>query len=323
MLSLTYRGNSLGESDQDFGQLTRSNDSVEDREELWRRFNEEGYLYLPGLLDQDEVLAARTEVMQRLWDAGVLDKTHPMIDGIALPESQYDGAATGPFMPLLARNNPLLDRVLYEGPMMKFYDFFLGGPASHFDYTWFRCKRPGLSDATTPHCDVVYMGRGTQDLYTSWAPFGNVPYNMGGVILLEGSHRNVELKSTYSATDVDVYCSNMGEQDAVVQLARNEGRELTADERKSIHWNSSGAYSSDAIGVRQELGGRWLTSEYEMGDLLMFSVFLMHASSDNRSNAVRVSSDSRYQLADEPQDQRWMGDDPPAHGIRAKKGMVC
>jgi hypothetical protein len=323
ILSLTYRGDPLADSAQDFAELNRSDEFVDDRDELRRRFEEDGYLFLPQLLDPDEVLAARTEVMQRLWDAGVLDKSHPMIDGIAVPDSEFNGAATGPFMPLLATNNPPLQRVLYDGPMMRFYDFFLGGPSTHFDYTWFRCKRPGRKDATTPHCDNVYMSRGTKGLYTSWTSFGDVPFDMGGLMLLEGSHKNQELKSGYGSTDVDVYCSNVGDQDAIVERAKAEGRELTSEERQSIEWNSTGAYSGDAIGVRKELGGRWLTAEYQMGDLLVFSMHTLHASSDNRSNAVRISSDSRYQLASEPQDQRWMGENPAAHGIRAKKGMVC
>jgi hypothetical protein len=52
-------------------------------------------------------------------------------------------------------------------------------------------------------------------------------------------------------------------------------------------------------------------------------MYIMHSSSDNHSNQYRLSSDTRYQLASEPQDERWIGDKPPAHGIRAKRGMVC
>ena len=323
MLALTYRGVPLGKRPEDFRTLTRSDDCVGDRDELWRRFGEEGYLFLPGLLDTDEVLAARTEVLKRLWDHGVLDKNYSMLDAVAVPDSEFDGAATGPFMPLLARDNSPLEKVLYDGPMMKFYDFFLGGPATHFDYTWFRCKRPGLGNPTTPHCDIVYMGRGTKDLYTSWTPFGDVSLDQGGLMLLEGSHKNEELKASYGSTDVDIYCSNEGDQDAIVRRAQDEGRELTSEERNAIEWNSTGAYSGDALAVRKGLGGRWLTSEYQMGDLLLFSMYTIHASSDNRSKIVRISSDSRYQLASEPQDERWMGDGPSAHGIQSKKGMLC
>ena len=101
------------------------------------------------------------------------------------------------------------------------------------------------------------------------------------------------------------------------------GRELTGEEQQQVDWNSTGAYSSDAIATREELGGRWLLDEYRMGDVLVFSMHIMHASSDNQTGSIRLSSDSRYQLASEPVDDRWIGDDPPAHGIRAKRGMVC
>jgi len=55
----------------------------------------------------------------------------------------------------------------------------------------------------------------------------------------------------------------------------------------------------------------------------VFCMNLMHSSSDNQTDRVRLSSDSRYQLASEPQDTRWIGEDPPKHGIRAKEGMIC
>jgi hypothetical protein len=323
VLNLTYQGRRLGHSLDDFGELRVSNDALHNREALMQRMEDDGYLFLKGLLNQDEVVAARQEVMNRLMKAGVLDKRYPAIDGIAAPKEQIDGRATGTFMPVLARNNPPLDKVIHEGPMIDFYTHFLGGPVSYFDYTWFRCKSPGIHTATTPHCDIVYMGRGTKNLYTSWIPYGNVPYDMGGLILLEGSHKLAELKATYGSSDVDLYCENEWEAQVLVETAKAEGRELTGEERQKIKWNASGAYSSDAIATREELGGRWLTANYEMGDVLVFCMYIMHASADNCSNQYRLSSDTRYQLASEPQDERWIGDDPPAHGILAKRGMVC
>jgi ectoine hydroxylase-related dioxygenase (phytanoyl-CoA dioxygenase family) len=62
--------------------------------------------------------------------------------------------------------------------------------------------------------------------------------------------------------------------------------------------------------VLEAEAGRWLTAEYRMGDVLIFSIYTMHASTDNRSeSAVRLSSDTRYQLASEPVDPRWVGAD--------------
>ena len=319
---LTYSGNPIDM--QQVGLLRRSDDVVGDREELWRRMDEDGYLFLPGYLDRDEVVAARVELCDRLAKAGVLDADYPALEGVIATGEKINPAATGPFMPVLAKGNAPLEKVIYDGAMMAFYESFLGGEVRHYDYTWFRAKQPGTNTATTPHCDIVYMGRGTKQLYTSWTPFSDVPYEMGGLMVLEGSHKNGELKAGYGQTDVDMFCENESPQAReIVEIAQRERRELTAEERGKIRWNSSGAYSGDAIAVREELQGRWLTSEYRMGDLLVFCMYLLHASSDNQTDRIRLSSDSRYQLAREAVDERWIGDDPPAHGIRAKRGMVC
>ena len=246
------------------------------------------------------------------------------MEGVVATGKTINPAATGPFMPVLARNNPPLDKVLHDGPMMDFYEFFLGGPVRHYDYTWFRAKQPGTNTATTPHCDIVYMGRGTKALYTSWTPFSDVPYEMGGLMVLEGSHKNEALKQGYGQTDVDAFCENDGPTARqIVAAAQEQGRELTREEREQIRWNSSGAYSHDAIAVREELRGRWLTAEYQMGDLLVFCMYLLHASSDNQTDRIRFSSDTRYQRSHEPIDDRWIGDDPPAHGIRAKRAWCA
>ena len=78
------------------------------------------------------------------------------------------------------------------------------------------------------------MGRGTKNLYTSWTPLGDVPYEMGGLMLLENSHRLDELKQTYGQTDVDKYCENEGDAAQIVETARAENRELTSEERSRI-----------------------------------------------------------------------------------------
>ena len=50
-------------------------------------------------------------------------------------------------------------------------------------------------------------------------------------------------------------------------------------------------------------------------------MFMLHGSLDNRSKLgrVRLSSDARYQLASDPIDERWVGENPVAHG----EGYAC
>jgi ectoine hydroxylase-related dioxygenase (phytanoyl-CoA dioxygenase family) len=84
-----------------------------------------------------------------------------------------------------------------------------------------------------------------------------------------------------------------------------------------------GWLSNNPAKLRNALGGRWLTAEFRAGDVLIFSIYTVHASIDNKSDRVRLSSDSRYQLATEAVDERWIGENPVGHGPNAKRGMIC
>jgi hypothetical protein len=281
-------------------------DVIDDVEALRARMEEDGYLYLPGYLDRDEVLAAREEVALRLQKAGWLDPEYPANELVV--RKDFDGA----FNPELTHHNPSLMRVLYDGAMMEFYRRFLGAtkenPVRHYDYTWFRAVTPG--HGTPPHMDIVYMGRGTRNLYTAWTPINDIPIEMGGLMILEKSHRHERINRNYGQKDVDRFCTN------------KRGEEYTGMGGGG-NIRSGGYLSDKPHKLRANLGGRWLTSEYSAGDLLTFCMNTIHASLDNHSNRVRLSSDSRYQLANEPVDERWIGENPIAHGPQAKRGMIC
>ena len=73
---------------------------------------------------------------------------------------------------------------------------------------------------------------------------------------------------------------------------------------------------------------RWLTApEFRMGDVLIFTMKTVHAGTDNDTRALRLSTDSRYQRADAPVDERWVtganGEAPVGHGLGAKRGKIC
>ena len=316
--TFTFNGTALDAGSDALGQLRRSDDAAYDYDELRHRMATDGYLFLPGQLDRDEVITARHSAARRLSEASLLDPSRPIEECIA-----GAGVEIG-FMAEVARDNPELDKVLYDGPMMEFYRGFLDGEVRHFDYTWFRTKSPG-DNGTQPHYDVVYMGRGTHKLFTSWTPLSDITMDMGGLIVLEGSHRHDQLIGTYGQFDVDRYCENDPTTRKLIETAQSEERDLTGSERGQAQWQSPtfGSYSNDLAMTRHELGGRWLTADYCMGDLLVFSMYTMHASTDNHTAQIRLSSDSRYQLASDPVDDRWIGDDPPLHGIRAHKAMIC
>ena len=298
---LSGMGEALELSDDKFGMLRDSSSIAFDADALRERMAEDGYLFLPGLLHRDEVLAARRVIAQRLELDGNLLPGTDLMDLKARPGS-------GGFRPDLAGNNPELMKVLYEGPMIELYERLLGGEVRHFDFTWFRAVGPG--QATPPHTDSVYMNRGTLNLFTSWTPLSDVRPEVGGLMVLEGSHQVDRLRRNYSTKDVDTFCSNR----------RDEGYKEMGGGGNISH---GGWLSRRPAKLREALGGRWLTSEFHMGDVLIFSIFTVHASTDNRSDEIRLSSDSRYQLASEPADERWVGENPIGHGPAGKRGKIC
>ncbi len=299
---LTAQQSEIDTSPDKFGFLESSTHLVDDVQALQHRMDAQGYLFLPGLLNRDEVLAARRTVATRLAALNLLDPAHDIMECIAAP------TADASFMRELALNNPELMKVLYAGPMMAFFEHFFGEPALHFDFTWFRAVSPG--HGTPAHMDVVYMGRGTKRLYTAWTPIGDVPLETGGLMVLEKSHQHERLNSGYATKDVDTFCENRVGKDFVKMGGGGNIRD-------------GGALSYDMVTLRDRLGGRWLTSDYRAGDVLIFSIYLVHGSLDNHGNQIRLSSDTRYQRASEPADHRWMGADPIAHGPAGKRGMIC
>ncbi|MGN6561800.1 MAG: phytanoyl-CoA dioxygenase family protein [Thermomicrobiales bacterium] len=301
-IPLRSRGVVLDTAPSALGELRRSDDVAGDFPTLRRRFAEDGYLYLPGYLDRAAVLAARGAIAEHLAATGWLDDRFPAIEAVAAP------SAAGVTMGERAhwcRDSAAVQRLLYAGRMIAFYTGLLGGPVRHFDYTWLRAVRPG--QGTAPHGDSVFMNRGTTELYTAWTPLGDISLELGGLIVLEGSHRQDDVKQEYGQRDVDTYCSNHA-----------DAAEYASGEK---WWN--GVLNENPAELRSQLGGRWLTAEFKAGDLLTFGMYTLHASLDNQSDRVRLSTDSRYQLASEAVDERWIGPEPAGHGPAGKRGVIC
>jgi ectoine hydroxylase-related dioxygenase (phytanoyl-CoA dioxygenase family) len=211
------------------------------------------------------------------------------------------------FRPERTRSSAELQRLLFDGPMIEFFEGFLEGDVRHFDYIWLRSVVPGKG--TAPHGDSVFMNRGTTRLYTAWTPLGEIDTRLGGLIVLENSHKLDEIRNTYGQRDVDTYCDD----------DPNEAEYLETGK-----WAWNGQLSDDPVQLREDLGGRWLTADYRPGDVLIFTMYTLHASLDNQSeNLLRLSTDTRYQLASEPVDERWIGEDPIAHGPEGKKAIIC
>ncbi len=300
---LKARGHALDLSPEKFGFLATYNDALHDPEELRRRLQEEGYLYLPGFFDRSLIEDARRSLTDRLSAQGLLHPDRNPYDGIAHP----DPARRTVFKSDLTENNEAIDRVVFGPEIFGFYESFFGEAVRAFDFKWLRAIGPGLG--TQAHCDWVYMSRGTPNLLTCWIPYADVPLEVGGLMMLERSHLQAARIKNYLDSDVDAYCENRPRDVALAQ------------EGKFIH---QGWLSERSDTLPAKFNTRWLTApEWKMGDLLTFNMTMIHGSLDNQTDCIRLSSDTRYQRASEPADERWIGAKPLGHSTAGKRGRIC
>lgn len=305
------KGYELDLSETTFGELRRSDDVQTDSAALRQRFDEDGYLYIPGFFERADIQEARRQITAALAQKGLLDPAYPVIEAVKKEGADMsfllNPRPTVDFMNSLSRGSPAMLRLLYSGKIIRLFEGFFGESIRHFDFTWVRTMGKGFG--TDPHCDNVYMGRGSSRLCSVWIPYGDITYDIGGLMVLEGSHRQAERLKHYLSRDVDNYCEN-----------RPEGPKIKSGE---IPWKWGGVLSNNPYSLREHLGGRWLTAEYRMGDMLIFSMRTVHASLDNQTHFFRFSTDTRYQPASEPIDDRWIGENPIGHGAAAKRPMIC
>ncbi len=254
-----------------------------------RQLDEQGYLLLRGVHDAVEVTAARNEVLARL--AAVDEIAQPAEAAIATGRSRR--AELHPDLGAFWRSvseGPALRRVINGARITAALSTILGEPAAHFSFAWLRAMTRGR--ASPLHIDHPYMNRGSQRLLTVWTPLGAVGLGEGPLFMVEGSHRWPQLRARFEGLDVD----------------RDAGR--------------VGHMSEHPIDLATAHGSRLLTTSFAPGDALVFGMFMAHAAFDNLApgGKVRLSCDTRFQPAADAMDERFSGDNPPAH---AGKGYGC
>ncbi|MCE0498954.1 MAG: phytanoyl-CoA dioxygenase family protein [Methylacidiphilales bacterium] len=291
VIALTSRGYELDIRPGSFGEMVRSDNILNDTSALKERLKQDGYLYIPGFFPREDIQLARTEILRRLNAYGGLDPARPIED--AVPSGKLSIPRGG----LLTQNDALLN-IVFSDQLMQFYARLLGGECRHYDHIWTRVIPPG--QGTAPHCDLVYMGRGTHQVMTAWIPYSDVSLELGGLMMLEKSHRQGKRLRSYLESDVDTYCANRGP-----------------------YKYKNGQLSSNPVTLREKLGGRWLSTSYRMGDLVTFGMKMVHASLDNAATSYRLSTDTRYQLASEPIDPRWVGEETEEYAEKNRIGKIC
>lgn len=241
---------------------------LEDAEALRAKADQDGYLYFKGLLGCDRVMELRRQILSLLDEQGYLDRTRPLIEGIADQEavdrlSEEDANWNGVGVPIdVYRKIQQLELFhdLAQDPMLiRLYETLFGGRVLAHPRNIGRIMLPHRKlHVTPPHQDFLHI-QGAQTTWTSWVPLGDVPHALGGLSILEGSH-------------------NAG----LLGVTHNPG---------------AGGLESILCGM----GYEWANGDYEAGDFITFHSLTVHKALPNRmADRIRLSCDYRYQPADQP-----------------------
>ncbi|MEO6623223.1 MAG: phytanoyl-CoA dioxygenase family protein [Burkholderiaceae bacterium] len=259
------------------------------RDELPQMLERDGYVLLRNALPVDQVMNARQDVLERL--AAVGEIAQPAEAAVATGTSRRE--ALQPDLNAYWRGvceSPVLRAATHGPALAEISAAVLGGTTKPFDFLWLRTMLEGR--ASPLHFDHVYMNRGTPNMVTIWVPLGNVSVEGGPLVVVEGSNRFTDLQDRYRGVDVD---------------------------RDGL----PGSFPEDAVAFATNRHTRLLTANFNIGDVIVFDMFTLHGSCDNRMGGgrVRLSCDVRWQRAGEAEDDRWYGSPPKGHGDLSYGGL--
>ena len=173
--------------------------------------------------------------------------------------------------------------------LTDFIDEFIRGISYLHKRKILRHTLPNSDNATPAHYDLIYLRAGTDNIITAWVPIGDIAIQEGGLMYLEGSHlEGVKLEKEFSKKNAD--------------LSREE--QINAFNK---NMTEGGWISKDFPDLANKFNSQWLVANYEAGDVLLHSPYLIHASTNNESqeNRIRLSTDIRFQNVNDQIDKRW------------------
>eukprot|EP01084_Bolivina_argentea_P303720 524444_1 len=239
--------------------------------EIQSKVNEDGYLFIRNLIPTSDILTVRKDIIKILHKYNWIDSQQDDI--------YYDAKCTNIKPKIEAIEDPNYWPVFDEIQCLESFHTLAHNknlinclnnilyPQTTFAHprNIFRILFPKHNYwKTPPHQDWIYI-QGTKNVYTSWIPLDNTPKEMGPLSILIGSHK-------YD----------------ILPIVKCEG---------------AGGMGIDDIFIENELinkkGCIWGTTDFNMGDVLLFNSYNVHKAMDNNSDKLRISCDFRYQPINE------------------------
>ncbi|KAI0376773.1 hypothetical protein F5Y04DRAFT_265724 [Hypomontagnella monticulosa] len=278
-------------------------------DDLRRRYERDGYLFLKSLLPREDVLKAREAYFTLLEPSGVLAPGTSPVDGIfddRKDKLDFPGIGAGSTD---ANGRPrgglFVDLALQAHAEPWYKDEFCKHSSLHSfiaKFTRWGDNTLGLTRSllrnNTPHnkaigvhYDQIFLRHGDDTSMTAWVPMGDVALDGGGLIYLENGHTlGRELEK--------------GFYDRAKQTGLSEEEARNAFNKNMM---SGGLLADGPKEFAEAHGRKWLVTPFEAGDVVLHTPYTIHASTINKDpkNVIRLGTDLRFVDSSRAYDTRW------------------
>lgn len=239
-----------------FAPMRDSNELLGDADALRGRMDEDGYVLLRGLIGKERLSQVHREFCEILADKGWIE------GGDALEERKVVGPALREGDEGFFEAYDELQRLesfhslAHDEALMEAVRPVVGESAFPHPLKVARLVFPTSPRVSTPPHQDFLNNQGTKDLFATWIPLSDCPMEQGSLAVLRGSHRFGVLPLEF-------------------HLGPGNRQAVMPEE------------------MQEQL--RWVTSDIDAGDVLIFGAMTVHAALHNATFSMRLSVDFRYQ----------------------------
>lgn len=273
--------------------LLRPSDPNMPIEELRQRYEQDGYLFVKGLLPREDVLEMRHRYFDFLAPTGVLQEDTNPVEGIfnkAKSPDDYPGIGAGHVGNNGRPGGDSAAQFVDKAIEAHYKDWYAEKFCNHPDLYGFVARFMGWGDNTLSfkrtllrnnppgskpigvHYDQIFLRYGDPTSVTAWVPIGDIKLNGGGLIYLEDGTSAYIPRMCYKVQQLMTAGDSVGLKLEEEFTTRAKQADLTEEEARSAfnsNMMATGLLSEFPAEFAKEQGRRWLASSYEAGDVVL------------------------------------------------------
>ncbi|PIA91751.1 hypothetical protein CB0940_09717 [Cercospora beticola] len=280
-------------------------------EEMRHRFEQDGYIFVKGVMPREDVLDMREAYFTHMQPTGILKPgTSPregIFDNTQDPIAQH--GVGGRDLPedrlkvdklVSAHTHPIYKAFLEHPKLRQFVRDFMGWKKDVLvTRTLLRHNVPnGFS--TGIHYDKIFLRAGDAEFLTAWVPIGDCSPTGGGLMYLENS---TDIGLAMEA-DFTKRAESFTKEERINGFNQNMMRDgqLSHDAAELTRQIEEGKHGGD------KRARRWIVANYEAGDVVFHNPYMIHGAikNDDPAGRIRLSTDLRFYEEGSDLDTRWM-----------------